>query len=122
MAAHPDLSAREVKHRLVSTADSQGSEGVDPEYGHGVLDVGEAVSGSVPEFSAADYPTLEDWIRVHRRADAEDEQAHEDIPEAAGVEPGPEGEPRELPRAAEVGGAQEWAGPRRWASAGCWWF
>ncbi|GAB3843108.1 S8 family peptidase [Nesterenkonia populi] len=111
MAAHPDLSAREVKHRLVSTADSEGSSGVDPEYGHGVLNAAEAVSGSVPEFSPDDYPTLEDWIRVHRRADDDGADAHEDIPEEAGVEAGPEGEPRDMPQAAEVRGAQDWAGP-----------
>lgn len=111
MAAHPELSAREVKHRLVSAADSQGDSGVDPEYGHGVLNVAEAVNGDVPEFNSDDYPTLEEWIRVHRRAEDDGEAAHEDIPQDAGVESGPEGEPRDLPQAAEVRGTQDWAGP-----------
>lgn len=110
MAAHPELSAREVKHRLLSTADSAGASGIDPEYGHGVLNVAEAVSGSVPEFNSADYETLEDWIRVHRRAEVE-ENGHDDIPEDSGVVAGPEGEPRELPQASEVRSAQDWAGP-----------
>ena len=110
MAAHPELSATEVKHRLVSTADSAGGEGIDPEYGHGVLNVAEAVTGSVPEFDADDYETLADWMTVHRRAESEDDQ-NESLPEDSGVVAGPEGEPRELPEAAEASSAQDWAGP-----------
>ncbi|WP_300342300.1 S8 family serine peptidase [Nesterenkonia sp.] len=110
MAAHPELSAAEVKHRLVSTADSAGSEGIDPEYGHGVLNVAEAVNGSAPEFDPADYQTLEDWIRVHRRAETETAE-HEDIPEDSGVVPGPEGEPRQAPQASSARTVQDWAGP-----------
>ncbi|GAA4914919.1 S8 family serine peptidase [Nesterenkonia rhizosphaerae] len=110
MSAHPELSAQEVKHRLLSTADSAGSDGIDPEYGHGVLNVAEAVSGEVPAFNAADYETLQEWIRIHRRAEV-DTDSHEDIPEDSGVVAGPEGEPRDLPRAADTRTAQDWAGP-----------
>jgi membrane-anchored mycosin MYCP len=110
MAAHPELSAQEVKHRLLTSADSAGADGIDPEYGHGVLNVDAAVSGSVPDFNAADYDTLDDWIRVHRRSDA-DVQDSGGIPEDADVEAGPEGEPRDLPQAAEVRSTQDWAGP-----------
>lgn len=110
MAAHPDLSATEVKHRLLSSADPAGSDGIDTEYGHGVLNVAEAVSGSVPDFDPDDYETLADWILVHRRAEADDEQLPE-IPEDSGVVAGPEGEPRDMPQAAEPTSAQDWAGP-----------
>ena len=110
MAAHPELSAQQVKHRLLTSADSAGAEGIDPEFGHGVLNVDAAVNGSVPDFNAADYDTLEDWIQVHRRSEAETQDA-EGIPEDAGVVAGPEGEPRDLPQAAEVRSSQDWAGP-----------
>ncbi len=118
MAAHPELSAQEVKHRLLVSADSEGAEGVDPEYGHGVLNVAEAVNGNLPEFNADDYDTLADWIRVHRRADDGVNGNGADIPEDAEVIAGPEGEPRELPRAAEVRSAQDWAGPVTVAAGG----
>lgn len=110
MSAHPELSAREVKHRLLSSADSAGAEGIDPEYGHGVLNVAEAVTGSVSEFNPDDAETLESWIQVHRRAEL-DAVEDEDIPEDSGVVAGPEGEPRQAPQMAEVRSVQDWAGP-----------
>lgn len=119
MSAHPELSAPEVMHRLVQAADPEnGDGGVDPEYGHGVLNVGEAVtSDDVPEFNQDDYETLEEWIRVHRRGDDEG-TGHEDIPEDAGIEAGPEGDPRERPQASEVRTVQDWAGPAVLGAAG----
>jgi len=109
-AANPELSAVEVKHRLLSTADSQGAEGVDPEYGNGVLNVAQAVSGDVPAFDASQYSTLAEWVRVHRRGEVEAPE-QEEIPEDAGVEAGPEGEPRAMPEASRASTAQDWAGP-----------
>ncbi|TDS86433.1 S8 family peptidase [Nesterenkonia aurantiaca] len=109
-AANPELSAQEVKHRVLSTADSEGAEGVDPEYGHGVLDVAEAVSGDVPAFETAQYPTLAEWVRVHRRGEVEPTETDE-IPEDAGVVAGPEGEPRAMPEPGQPSTAQDWAGP-----------
>ncbi|MBO0596439.1 S8 family serine peptidase [Nesterenkonia sp. E16_7] len=109
-AANPELSAQEVKHRMLSTADSEGAEGVDPEYGHGVLDVAEAVSGDVPAFEAAQYPTLAEWVRVHRRGEVEPTETNE-IPEDAGVVAGPDGEPRAMPEPGQPSTAQDWAGP-----------
>lgn len=112
MAAHPDLSAPEVMHRLVETADPEdGDGGIDPEYGHGVLNVDQAVNGEdVPEFDESDYGTLEEWIRVHRRDD-DAAGGHEDIPEGSSVEAGPAGDPRERPQAADAQTVQDWAGP-----------
>lgn len=98
MSAHPELSAPQVKHRLLSAADSAGSEGIDPEYGHGVLNVAQAVTGSVPEFNPDDAETLEEWIQVHRRAESDEENQHTDIPDDSGVVAGPEGEPRQAPK------------------------
>lgn len=111
-SAHPELSAEEVKHRLLQTAESVGDDDeIDPEFGHGILDVAAAVeSDDVPEYEAADYETLEEWIRVHRREDSE-AGGHEDIPADAGVEAGPDGDPRERPQASEARVMQDWAGP-----------
>lgn len=119
MAAHPDLSAPEVMHRLVSTADPEnGDDEIDPEYGHGVLNVDQAVnSDDVPEFDEDEYDTLEEWIRVHRRDD-DASGGHEDIPEGSSVEAGPEGDPRERPQAAEAQTVQDWAGPAVLGGAG----
>lgn len=109
-AANPELSAQEVKHRVLSTADSEGAEGVDPEYGHGVLNVADAVTGDVPAFDASQYPTLQEWVRVHRRGEVEDTATNE-IPEDSGVVAGPEGEPRAMPQPEASSTAQDWAGP-----------
>lgn len=109
-AANPELSATEVKHRLLSTADSEGADGVDPEYGNGVLNVAAAVNGEAPAFEASAYPTLAEWVRVHRRGQVE-ETDQEEIPEDAGVVAGPEGEPRAMPEASRASTAQDWAGP-----------
>ncbi|GGE65239.1 S8 family peptidase [Nesterenkonia cremea] len=119
MAAHPDLSAPEVMHRLVSTADPEnGDDEIDPEYGHGVLNVDQAVnSDDVPQFDEDEYDTLEEWIRVHRRDDDE-AGGHEDIPEASSVEASPEGDPRERPQASEASTVQDWAGPAVLGAAG----
>lgn len=110
MAAHPELSAREVKHRLLSSADSAGAEGVDPEYGHGVLNVSQAVTGEMDGFNPDDAETLESWIRVHRRAELDPEE-QESLPEDSAVVAGPEGEPRDAPQTAEARSVQDWAGP-----------
>ncbi|GAA1179578.1 S8 family peptidase [Nesterenkonia xinjiangensis] len=111
-SAHPELSAAEVKHRLLSTADGVGDgEGIDPEFGQGMLNVAEAVgSDDVPEFDSAAYETLEEWIRVHRRGESQ-ESEHTDIPSDSGVSPGPEGDPRDQPQASEARVVQNWAGP-----------
>lgn len=118
MSAHPELSAREVRHRLVASADSAGTSGIDPEYGHGILNVGEAVSGDLPAYDADEDETLEDWIRVYRRAEAQDDQDSSELPSDSAVAAGPEGEPRAMPQASVIGQAQDWAGPVALGAAG----
>jgi subtilisin family serine protease len=44
----PDLSAREVVHRLTATAVDKGAPGRDDEYGYGVLDLVAALTAEVP--------------------------------------------------------------------------
>lgn len=109
-SANPDLTAPEVKHRLLATADEVGNGGVDPVFGEGILNVAQAVSGDVPDFDPAVYETLDEWIRVHRRDESE-EPGHQDIPADAGVDPGPEGDPRDRPQASQAQVTQDWAGP-----------
>jgi type VII secretion-associated serine protease mycosin len=55
-AHHPDLSADEIVHRLVSTAVDAGSPGHDEEYGHGVLDVIAALTADVAPPPAPPQP------------------------------------------------------------------
>ncbi|WP_412752979.1 type VII secretion-associated serine protease mycosin [Krasilnikovia sp. M28-CT-15] len=52
---YPALSAREVVARLESTAIDKGAPGVDPEYGHGVIDLVAALSTDAPV--ATDQPS-----------------------------------------------------------------
>ena len=69
-AAHPDLDANNVINRIVETADPPaGSTAAhDPLYGYGLVDAGAAVSANVPAVSANPMGSLEDWIRLYRRA------------------------------------------------------
>ncbi|MFB9358884.1 type VII secretion-associated serine protease mycosin [Actinoplanes nipponensis] len=52
---YPNMSATEVVERLESTAIDKGVPGVDPDYGHGVIDIVAALRdpGAVPSASAA---------------------------------------------------------------------
>ena len=63
-AKFPDLSAREVIHRLTATADDIGPPGRDDECGYGVLNIVKALTADVPPLtgntggtSAAPAPT-----------------------------------------------------------------
>src|SRR5690606_11244628 len=47
-AAHPDLDAANVIHRITATAVSVGGDEVSPIYGHGLLDAVAAVTATVP--------------------------------------------------------------------------
>lgn len=124
-AAHPDLSAAQVRERLKATA-SPAADGAeegssDPVYGSGVLDVGEAVTASdVPELDESEQ-TLEEWIRIHRRGEGDDgEEADSEETEAAddgdseaddAEADESEGAPREMPEARAADEVQSWAGP-----------
>ncbi|GAB3816111.1 hypothetical protein GCM10027605_64610 [Micromonospora zhanjiangensis] len=45
---YPNLSAKEVVHRLTATATDKGSPGRDPEYGYGELNLIAALTADVP--------------------------------------------------------------------------
>ncbi|MEQ4303000.1 S8 family serine peptidase [Plantactinospora sp. B6F1] len=55
-ARYPDLSAAEVVHRLTATATDRGAPGRDPEYGHGVLDLVDALTAEVEPAGAQPSP------------------------------------------------------------------
>ncbi|RSM65179.1 type VII secretion-associated serine protease mycosin [Actinoplanes sp. ATCC 53533] len=55
---YPNMSATEVVERLESTAIDKGAPGVDPDYGHGIIDIVAALSDSTtPEPSASAAPS-----------------------------------------------------------------
>ncbi len=71
-AAHPDLDAANVINRIIRTAHPSASATAvpDPLYGYGLVDAAAAVSASVPTVAENPMGSLEEWIRLYRRADA----------------------------------------------------
>jgi len=88
-AAHPELDADNVINRILKTA-RPAPGGTDPLlYGQGLVDAAAAVSASVPTVSKNPMGSLEEWVRLYRRAD------NPAIP----PEPAPTAEVPPLPRA-----------------------
>lgn len=67
-AAHPELDAANVINRIIATAKPVG-EAPSPIYGFGLVDAAAAVSAKVPAVSENPMGDLQDWIRLHRRAE-----------------------------------------------------
>ncbi|WP_442543230.1 S8 family serine peptidase [Arthrobacter sp. KN11-1C] len=65
----PDMSAKQVINRIVSTAVDAGAPGKDPIYGYGILNAEAALKADVPEATSNPVGSIADWIRVHRRGD-----------------------------------------------------
>jgi subtilisin family serine protease len=76
-AAHPDLDAANVINRIIRTARPVASARAvpDPLYGYGLVDAGAAVSANVPAVTANPMGSLEEWIRLYRRAETDPEPA-----------------------------------------------
>lgn len=68
-AAHPELDAANVIQRVVATARDAGDPGPDPIYGFGLVDAYAAVTADVAAVDANPMGDLEEWIRLHRRAE-----------------------------------------------------
>jgi len=71
-AAHPDLDANNVINRILETARPAPSGGdvADPLlYGEGLVDAAAAVSASVPTVTENPMGSLEEWVRLYRRAE-----------------------------------------------------
>ncbi|WP_238702602.1 S8 family serine peptidase [Microbacterium caowuchunii] len=73
-SAHPELDAANVINRIISTTKPAAGMGAapDPLYGYGLVDAAAAVTASVPAVTENPMGDLAEWIRVHRRAAAED--------------------------------------------------
>jgi hypothetical protein len=71
-SAHPELDANNVINRIVKTArPAAGATDVpDLLYGYGLVDAAAAVSAGVPTVSANPMGSLQDWVRLYRRAPA----------------------------------------------------
>ncbi|WP_394552681.1 S8 family serine peptidase [Agromyces sp. MMS24-JH15] len=69
-AKYPDLDAANVINRVIRTADPKGDPLPSPLYGYGLIDPVEALTADVPAVTANPLGSLEEWIRVHRRADS----------------------------------------------------
>jgi subtilisin family serine protease len=67
----PNMSARQVINRIVTTAKDAGAAGKDPIYGFGILNAEAALKNNVPETAVNPLGSIADWIRVHRRGGAE---------------------------------------------------
>ncbi|MEU8229492.1 type VII secretion-associated serine protease mycosin [Actinoplanes sp. NPDC048967] len=80
---YPNMSAAEVVERLESTAVDKGAPGVDPDYGHGVIDIVAALKGpaaSVPPSSAAPAPATTTAAAPVPAPQAEPEPASSNTP------------------------------------------
>ena len=71
-SAHPDLSAADVIHRIIATADPNGHTVPSPIYGYGLINADAAVKATVSS-SPTTTPAqqLRQWIHLHRRAEVE---------------------------------------------------
>ncbi|WP_349427948.1 S8 family serine peptidase [Microbacterium sp. LWS13-1.2] len=69
-AAHPDLDAANVINRIVKTARPAAGATAVPDvlYGYGLVDAAAAVTAGLPTVTANPMGSLEDWVRLYRRA------------------------------------------------------
>ncbi|HOA86468.1 MAG: S8 family serine peptidase [Microbacteriaceae bacterium] len=69
-AAHPDLDAANVINRIIRTATpaAAATSVPDPLYGYGIVNAAGAVSATVPLVTENPMGSLEEWIRLYRRA------------------------------------------------------
>lgn len=85
-AEFPELDAANVINRVIRTADPKGEEVPSPLYGYGIIDPVAALTAEVEAVEANPLGSLEEWIRVHRRADlpesetADGQDAQEIVP------------------------------------------
>ena len=81
-AAYPRLDAADVMNRVIETANPNGRVVPSPIYGNGLIDAAAAVTAPVPASTSPEpVALLEEWIRVHRRADTEVESTPQTIPQ-----------------------------------------
>lgn len=76
-SAHPELEAENVINRIIRTARPVPGASAVPDllYGYGLVDAAAAVSAQVASVSSNPMGSLEEWIRVHRRAQSDPQPA-----------------------------------------------
>ena len=72
-AAHPGMNADSVINQIIQTARPapQATAHPDPQYGYGLIDAAAAVSAALPAVSQNPLGDLSEWVRLHRRAPAQ---------------------------------------------------
>ncbi|WP_353827171.1 S8 family serine peptidase [Agromyces sp. SYSU T0242] len=73
-AQFPELDAANVINRIIRTADPKGEEVPGPLYGYGIIDPVAALTADVETVERNPLGSLDEWIRVHRRADIPDQE------------------------------------------------
>lgn len=68
-AAHPELDAANVIHRILQTAQPVTDRVPDPLYGYGLIDAYRAVTADVPLVTENPLGTLREWIVLYRRGE-----------------------------------------------------
>ncbi|QEO16256.1 S8 family serine peptidase [Agromyces intestinalis] len=71
-AEYPELDAGNIINRVIKTANPDGHEVPSPLYGWGLIDPVAALTADVPLVESSPLAELQEWIRVHRRANAEE--------------------------------------------------
>ena len=71
-SAHPELDAANVINRIIRTAHPSAAATAvpDPLYGYGLVDAAAAVTAPVAAVTDNPMGSLEEWIRLYRRAEA----------------------------------------------------
>ncbi|WP_430645746.1 S8 family serine peptidase [Agromyces sp. GXS1127] len=80
-AEYPELDAANVINRVIRTADPKGEEVPGPLYGYGIIDPVAALTAEVEAVEQNPLGSLEEWIRVHRRADVPSQEGSESADE-----------------------------------------
>ncbi|MGN8024678.1 S8 family peptidase [Microbacterium sp. 22242] len=72
-AAHPGMNADSVINQIILTARPapQATAHPDPQYGYGLIDAAAAVSAALPPIGENPLGDLSEWVRLHRRAPAQ---------------------------------------------------
>jgi subtilisin family serine protease len=70
-AAHPDLDAANVIHRILATATPVGASIPDPLYGYGLINAYQAVAAEVPRVTENPLGSIAEWVVLYRRGDGE---------------------------------------------------
>lgn len=65
-SAYPELSAENVVNRVIQTANKMGFEGYSTDYGYGLIDAENALTGKVDLVQENPLGSLEEWIELYR--------------------------------------------------------